>query len=364
MRSLRDILIKSREDKGLTVAQVAYETNISTKYINALENEDFDVFPAEAYLLGFLRNYAEFLGLDYEPIIGEYRNCLLREEPTPLSELMGVKKSFEVRWWMIVAPVSLILLLFIVPPVVHVVRTQVEKRKESLRLAGEDQSKNYIIDSTFNDTKVKVGDSWTLKIGDDTVTYIIREIDSDLIVTENYKDSEKILTLKLGSELEREFTDQVTKYSVTLFLKDIGGFSDNSAFMKAKVDTNEIAILNESDLDDIDQQTTGKDSRTIMIEKGAPGSYSISIKFEGDILFRYQELGRELKENFYQKDSVLNMDITRSIQIWTSNAGLTKFKLNGEILVLGRTGEVHVFTLRWIYIKEKDEYRLEYTTAY
>lgn len=364
MRSLRDILIKSREEKGLTIAQVAYETNISKKYIEALEEEDFQVFPAEAYLLGFLRNYAEFLGIEYQGIIAEYRNCLLREEPTPLSELMGVKSSFELKLWMIYVPVIIVVLFFSVPPVVKGIGHQIEKRKEALRLAGEDKSKHYIIDNVFNDKKVKIGDSWTLQVGEDSLTYIVREINSDLIITENYRDSERIVTLKLGNEVEIEFADHSVKYLVTLFLKDIGGFSDNSAIMKVKVDIKEFAILNEDDLAEIPQQRTGKDSKVIMVKKRSPGPYSISIKFEGDILFRYQQKGRELKENFYQKDSVLTMDVTRSIQIWTSNAGLTKFKLNGEIMVLGRTGEVHVFTLRWIYIKDKDEYRLEYATAY
>lgn len=364
MRSLREVLIKGREEKGLTIAQVAYETNISPKYIEALENEDFDAFPAEAYLLGFLRNYAEFLNLEYDSILAEYKNCLLREEPTPLSELMGVKKSFELRLWMIIVPIVCVGLFFAVPPVVGVIQNQIEKRKEALRVAGEDTSKINVIDESYNDTKVNIGDSWTLEVGENNIEYVIREIDSNLVITENYNNSEKVLTLKLGSELEREFTDQSKKYLVTLLLKDIGGFSDNSAIMKVKVATNEVAVLNESDLAGMEQQSAGKDSKVIMVKKRSPDPYSLSIKFDGDILFKYQEKGRALIENFYQKDSVFNMDVTRSIQIWTSNAGLTKLKLNGDILVLGRTGEVHVFTLRWIYVKEKDEYRLEYATAY
>lgn len=364
MRSLRDLLINKREEKGLTVSQVAYETNISKKYIDALEEENFSVFPAEAYLIGFLRNYADFLGLEYDSTLAEYKNCLLREEPTPLSELMGVKKSFELKPWMIYAPIIILVLIFGVPPVVRTVTSQIEKRKEALRLAGEKQSKDYEITSEFNDQKIRVGDSYSYIVGSDPVTYVVQEIDSDLILTENFKGDEKVLTLKLGSEVESEFIDKNNKYIIKLFLKDIGGFSDNSAVMKVKVEIKEIAVFNSSDGFQFSSDSTVKDNKILMVRPRTPDPYTLSIKFEGDILFRHQQKGRELKENFYQKNSVLTMDVTRSIQIWTSNAGLTKLKYNGKTLVLGRTGEVHVFTLRWLYNKEKDEYRLEYATAY
>ncbi|QEN05378.1 helix-turn-helix domain-containing protein [Thiospirochaeta perfilievii] len=364
MRSLRDLLLNKREEKGFTINQVAYETNISKKYIEALEEEDFSVFPAEAYLLGFLRNYAEFLGLDYDLVYGEYQNCLLRDEPTPLSELMGVNKKIEIKPWMIYIPVIILTLIFALPPVVRKVNNFIDDRKEALRIAGEKQSKNYIITTDYSDQKVRVDDSFTLDIGDEKVTYLIREIDSNLILTESYKGDERVITLKLGSEVESDFVYKNEKYIVSLFLKDIGGFSDNSAIMKVKYDIKEVAVFSSSDLSLDSEDSTLKDSKVILVKKYTPEPYSLSIKFEGDILFRYQAKGEELKEFFYQKNSVLSMDVTKSIQIWTSNAGLTKLKINGETLVLGRTGEVHVFSLRWLYIKDKDEYRLEYATAY
>lgn len=364
MRSLRDVLIKGREAKGLTVNQVAYETNISKKYIEALEDEDFDVFPAEAYLLGFLRNYAEFLDIEYETILAEYKNCLLREEPTPLSELMGVKKRIELKPWMIITPIIILILALTVPPLVERVGEYIEKRKEALRLRDENQVKTYDISEDFLDNKVKVGDSFVKDIGEDRLLYIIQEVKSDLILTEIFKGQESVITLKLGSEVSREFMFDGKKHIITLYLKDIGGFSDESAIMKIKSEVKELAISNREIAEKRVENSTGKESRVIMVKQRSPDPYSISIKFEGDILFRYQQKDEALYEDIYQKDSVLTLDVTRSIKIWTSNAGLTKFKLNGETIVLGKTGEVHVFTLRWIYIKEKDEYRLEYATAY
>ncbi len=365
MRSLSDVLIKKREEKSLTVSQVSYETNISKKYIQALEEEDFGVFPAEAYLLGFLRNYAEFLDLEYDSIFAEYKNCLLREEPTPLSELMGTKKSFELKPWMIITPLILLTLVFSIPPIVRGVGNQIEKRKEALRLAGENISKNLVVDDDYSGKKVKKGDSLVLYIGKDQLSYVVEEVTSDVTLTESYLGREKVVTLKLGSEIVSEFKlDDERNIIVYLLLKDIGGFSDNSAIVKAKSETKELApVITHDDVVEVESESQGE-GKVIMVKKHSPEPYSVSIKFDGDIQFRYKQKGHELKENFYRKDSVLNLDVTRSVQFWTSNAGLTKFKINGKPMVLGKTGAVHVFTLRWLYVKDKDEYKLEYNTAY
>jgi cytoskeleton protein RodZ len=63
MQSLGEILSSARNEKGYSVDQVAHDTNISKNYLQYLENEEFDQFPAEAYLIGFLRNYSDYLGL-------------------------------------------------------------------------------------------------------------------------------------------------------------------------------------------------------------------------------------------------------------------------------------------------------------
>lgn len=364
MRSLSDVLVKKREEKNLTIDQVSYETNISKKYINALEQENFEVFPAEAYLLGFLRNYAEFLDLEYETIYAEYKNCLLREEPTPLDELVGNKKSIEVKPWMIIVPLVALALAFGIPPVIKIVSNQIEQRKEALRSAGEVENKVIEITSDYSDRKVRIGDLLTLQVGENKLSYFVEDVASDITLKETFRGEANLITLKLGKETIYTYKEKTGKtYEVTLLLKDIGGFSDNSAIIKVKSAEKDITPYIEPELQG-EESSESKNVKVIMTRRRSTEPYSVSISFEGDILFRYQEKGRELKENFYRKGSVLNLDVTRSIQIWTSNAGLTKFKINGESLVLGKSGSVHVFTLRWIYYKDKDEYRLEYQKAY
>ena len=76
----------AREARGLTIDYVADETNIAKRYIAAMEDEDFSVFPGEPYIIGFLRNYAEYLGLESASIVQAFRGIRIQEQPVPIQE--------------------------------------------------------------------------------------------------------------------------------------------------------------------------------------------------------------------------------------------------------------------------------------
>ena len=79
MESLGDKLRTQREQRGSSIEQVARDTNIAKRFLIALEEENFEIFPGETYLLGFLRNYAEYLGLDPENMVTLFRNFMIQE---------------------------------------------------------------------------------------------------------------------------------------------------------------------------------------------------------------------------------------------------------------------------------------------
>ncbi|MDQ2732646.1 MAG: helix-turn-helix domain-containing protein [Armatimonadota bacterium] len=65
-------LRKARLDKGLSVQQVADAIRISPAYLEALEQDRLDPFPAVVYARGFLKSYASYLGLAPEPLLEEF----------------------------------------------------------------------------------------------------------------------------------------------------------------------------------------------------------------------------------------------------------------------------------------------------
>lgn len=107
------ILRESREEKKLSVKDVAKETNIAAKYIIALETEDYSQFPAETFALGFLKNYASYLKLDSAMLLNLYRGEQIEESQAPLEELTRpTTSSFNLDRNKIISFVSI--LLFVV----------------------------------------------------------------------------------------------------------------------------------------------------------------------------------------------------------------------------------------------------------
>jgi cytoskeletal protein RodZ len=89
--SLREV----RERQGLGYPEIELATKIRAKYIRALEEEDFDSLPGDAYVRGFLRTYAEYLGLDGDVYVDEYASRFMadwREEPHERPERPRVRK--------------------------------------------------------------------------------------------------------------------------------------------------------------------------------------------------------------------------------------------------------------------------------
>jgi cytoskeleton protein RodZ len=78
-------LREARLRQELDFPEIEYATKIRGKYLRALEDEQFDVLPAQTYIKGFLRTYAEYLGLDGQLYVDEYNSRFISgEEETPL----------------------------------------------------------------------------------------------------------------------------------------------------------------------------------------------------------------------------------------------------------------------------------------
>jgi cytoskeletal protein RodZ len=79
-------LREARVRRKTTLQQAEDDTKIRVKYIQAMENEDFEVMPSPAYVKGFLRTYSQYLGLDPDVMLEEYRS---RFEPNEEHEPFG-----------------------------------------------------------------------------------------------------------------------------------------------------------------------------------------------------------------------------------------------------------------------------------
>lgn len=120
MPTVSEQLQQAREARNFTVHQIAEITKIKTEHVRALENGDFNVFSAPIYIRGFVRCYANAVGLDSKELVKELEGELALTEnlsgpPSltgprrgPLDKLMFVLSQMN---WRVLAPVGAVALI-------------------------------------------------------------------------------------------------------------------------------------------------------------------------------------------------------------------------------------------------------------
>jgi len=78
-------LREARLRQQLDFPELEQATKIRSRYLRALEEEQFDTLPAETYVKGFLRAYAEYLGLDGQLYVDEYNSRYVVGDDEPVA---------------------------------------------------------------------------------------------------------------------------------------------------------------------------------------------------------------------------------------------------------------------------------------
>jgi cytoskeleton protein RodZ len=85
MFEIGNSLQEARLRQGLELPELEQATKIRARYLRALEEEQFDQLPAPTYVKGFLRSYADYLGLDGQLYVDEYNSrYVVGEEAEPV----------------------------------------------------------------------------------------------------------------------------------------------------------------------------------------------------------------------------------------------------------------------------------------
>jgi cytoskeleton protein RodZ len=68
-----ETLREARERKNLTLKDAEEATKIRLKYLQDLENENFENLPGRAYAIGFLKTYAKYLQIEDQALVEEFK---------------------------------------------------------------------------------------------------------------------------------------------------------------------------------------------------------------------------------------------------------------------------------------------------
>ena len=103
-------LSRARRARAITLEDVERDTRVSKRYLAALEDEDFSIFPAPVYARGFLRTYSRYLGLNPEELLRIFPNSDLTVDIAPLPSVVRPPAELINVNWLVAGLVAIFLL--------------------------------------------------------------------------------------------------------------------------------------------------------------------------------------------------------------------------------------------------------------
>jgi cytoskeletal protein RodZ len=370
VESLGIKLKSARESKGYQFDQISREINIAERYLEALEQEDFAGFPGEAYILGFLRNYGEYLGLDPQELIFLYRSLKVQEQPVPVDQLLKAPPVFPGTLFRFFIALVILGVLgggayFALNYASPAKKTAaVEPRSAAEYFLGEEplERRFYVGDSVFVSS---VEGQYKVEL-------------SNLGETVTFSTPGGTVILDLGQEVNIDLNGDgmgELRIAIADFVKNdpsagaLLHFELSSAlpvFEEAppSMDNGALAAAGRSPETPAAGTTASANGTVIFI---APNAYPFTVQaaFQGYCMFRWEilfERDRQIRnEQYFQRNAELSIQAQNGVRLWASNAAAAKLQVIGggrtAPLDLGGAGEVVVADIRWVR-DEDNRYRL------
>jgi cytoskeletal protein RodZ len=355
VESLGNKLKEARENKGLTYEYISRDTNISSKYLEALEREDYSPFPGEPYVLGFIRNYGEYLDLDPEELLALYRSIKLRDQPVPVEQLLRnpspLPKIFGVLGiCLVVLAIGAGIVYFI-----YNLPKKTDVPQQAARTPAE-----YVLNNDFFERRLYPEDSILVVEGSNSYKLVFSGISDAITIT----TPRGPVMLDLGQEVTVDLNSDGFG-ELRIFAADFVK-NDNLAGALLRFEQ-EVPLQTAAALPEIPVETISPGSEAPLIILSSSGAFPFTLQavFQGYCLFRHEILferdrqGRN--EQYYQRSEEININAMNGIRLGISNAQAVKLQVIGAGRTVpfeaGGAGEVVAADLRWVR-DDETHYRL------
>ncbi len=140
--SLGHYLKRSREEKNVSIEQVAYATRISLKMLRALEDDDHTALPASTFVRGYLQAYAKYVRMDTQDLLLRYQHHLATAPDAKRgairSHYLYVRERYQEKRRLVLV-IVLFATMLSVAGTYFFLKSQREKRKHLARTAEQIQ---------------------------------------------------------------------------------------------------------------------------------------------------------------------------------------------------------------------------------
>jgi cytoskeletal protein RodZ len=357
MESPGQKLRTARIEKGLSIEQVSRDTNIISRYIEALEIENFSVFPGEPYIIGFLKNYSAYLDLDVQKILSHYRALRIQEQPIPVEHLLVHPPKFPS--FIIPTVVALLLLCAAVYGIYYFIF--VRERTSP----GSNAVNRIPTEHTMEGNSMER----RLYLNDSILFYMYNEIFrlelNNLGETVSFHTPSGPIILDLGQAASVDLNSNgIPELRIT-----VADFSRNSPDMGALIHfylMDSVALYDAAlEAEHAFPALSAIIRATIIPASPSAYPFTLQTHFQNYCMFRWEILNerdrRGTNQNYFQRFDELSIQAQNGIRIWASNAQAARFQVIGGgrtfPVEIGAAGEVVVADIRWIR-DEDNRYRL------
>jgi len=175
MQTVGQLLKTERIRQNFSIEDIEIKTRIRKKYITAIEESDWKIFPSKTYITGIIKSYGSYLKLDEEKLIPFFRREYEKTDSQKFKRRLNIQQLTPNAKTYFKIGIILVTLLFtiyfgfqiirlITPPSVTIispVTNVLPKRTEKIEFIGKTE-KDAIVD--INGEKVFIDDTGIFKI--------------------------------------------------------------------------------------------------------------------------------------------------------------------------------------------------------
>lgn len=343
MESYGKILKEAREAKKISLEEAALNSQIGINYIKAIEEENEGAFSSDAYLTGFMRNYADYLHVDSARLLRLFHNKKIQEAPIP-RELTAQSKNPK--------PLIFTLSFIFIAALIGGGFYFFAKAKNALseneggKNSNKINSKEYNIDAQAFTGRIYSGDKLTFtsknKLISATVVNTLGELSLSTPVG--------VINTELAEENEYDL-DGDGNSDVILYVSDISATKKEAGAEVRAMRVLGGEVFSTEGIPFADEVENEKKLTVIFTENRA---YPFTVKgnFRASCLFRHKTDNKKIYENYLSNGSVVDMNPKNGVRIWVSNAAAVKFNVIAEKgnfnLEIGKQGKVEVKDIKWV----------------
>ncbi len=360
MDSIGEKLKSARVVKKLTIRDVAKQTNINPVYLTALEDEEFEKFPSETYLIGFLRSYSEFLKLDIDEMIQSYRGYKIGESVTPIEELTKSTRpplstalsSLGGRYKNIIfAVIVAVFAVAIYWGIKGIISSGVDVTGGDSVVKIKDQFKEKEAGTKIENIRplqlhnnkgfvlVYKNEAVQFLVEKKEVVFVLKDIKGDSVFIEFFPHSQ-LETIKMDVP-----TPLKIKGSPREMLFTLKGLTENRAKIFVQIDNKPEEAGN------VAVETDKTDNKSNNVDVVAQNRENLKIVFEAafnqkSFIEIYLD-GSLKKRGFIPGGTRERWEASEYIQVKIGNAGGIKARINGKEYVFGKLGQVANKVIKW-----------------